>query len=170
MLHVALLCLVVGQVPPPPAPLLPESNAQPSAESAPADPKAQREWLVSHLVADFQVQGKLDAQKKQDIEAMVNSVTDEQLSHAVQYYQQRKAQQLADAQANLQRLEAYRDRLKREVERRKQVYQQGQAITSFGSALAAQQAQWAMGGYYAAPFYVNPPYYFVPRPYHSRHW
>jgi hypothetical protein len=27
-----------------------------------------------------------------------------------------------------------------------------------------------MGGYYAAPFYVNPPYYFVPRPYHSRHW
>jgi len=155
MLHVALLCLFVGQVPPPPAPLLPTSDAQ----SPPTDPQAQRKWLLDRLGDELQAQGKLDAQKKQEIEQMINGVTDEQLSHAVQYYQQRKAEQLAEAQANLHRLEAYRDNLKREVERRRQVYQQEQAITAYGSALAAQQAQWAMGGYYAPPFYYLPRYH-----------
>jgi hypothetical protein len=166
MLPIALLCLFVDQIPPPPAPLLPESNAQSSAESVPADPKAQRKWLLDHLSRELQAQGKIDAQKKQDIETMLKSATDEQLSHAVQYYRQRKAEQLAEAQANLHRLEAYRDDLKRKVERRKQVHEQEQAIMAYGSVLAAQQAQWAMGSFYATPFYViNPPYYYGPRPY-----
>ena len=123
-------------------------------------PNASGCW--SRLGDELQARGKLDAQKKHDIETLVNRATNEQLSHAVQYYQQRKAEQLAEGQANLHRLEAYRDNLKREVERRKQVYQQEQAITSYGSALAAQQFQWAMGGYYAAP-----PFYYLPR-YHHR--
>ena len=49
MSHILLIALLAGQIPPPPAPLLPESNAQSSAESVPADPKAQREWLVAYL-------------------------------------------------------------------------------------------------------------------------
>jgi len=51
--------MVVGQVPPPPAPLLPESNAQ----SPPTDPQAQRKWLLEQLSEDLQAQGKLDAQQ-----------------------------------------------------------------------------------------------------------
>jgi len=164
MLHVALLCLIVGQIPPPP---LPQSyNDSSHVDQPPADAKGQRDWLFSHLVAELQAQGKLDAQKKLDIEATVNRATDEQLSHAVQYYQQRKAEQLAEAQANLHRLEAYRDWLKVQVERRRQVYQQEQAITAYGSALAAQQAQWAMGGFYVAPFFVAPPLHYLPRRHH----
>jgi len=148
--------MVVGQVPPPPAPLLPDSNAQ----SPPTDPQAQRKWLLDHLSGDLQAQGKLDAQKSREIETMVNSVTDEQLSHAVQYYQQRKAEQLAEAEANLHRLQSYRDYLKLEVERRKQE----QAMGAYGSALAQQQ----LGQFYFAPFYANPPFYYLPR--HHRHW
>ncbi len=152
MFHVALLCLLIGQVPPPPVPHPPES-------SSPADPQTQRQWLLDHLTADLQAQGKLDAQKRQEVERMVNNVSDSQVAELVQYYQQQLAQ------ANLRRLEAYRDRLKVEVEQRKQVYEQEQAITAYGSALAAQQAQWAMGNFYAAP-----PYYYVPPRHHHRHW
>ncbi len=123
MLHVALLCLLVGRVPPPP---VPQSYCQSSPEDQPpADPKAQRKWLMDHLIADLQSQGKYDAQKFCEIETMLNSVTDEQVSHALQYYQRRKAQQFAEAEANLHRLEAYRDRLKLEVEHRRQVLSAG---------------------------------------------
>ena len=152
MLQVAFLCLFVGQVPPPPAPQPPEPN-----------PTNQREWLLDHLLADLQAQGKLNAQKQQEVEKMVNDATDSQIDHAVHFYQQ----QFAQAQADLRRLIAYRDSLKREVERRKQVYQQEQAIMIYGSALAAQQAQWAMGSFYAAQAW---PYYYVPCPHHHRHW
>jgi hypothetical protein len=55
------------------------------------------------------------------------------------------------------------DYLKREVERRKQVYQQEQAMMAYGSALAAQQAQWAMQNFYA-------PYYYAPYPHYHHHW
>jgi hypothetical protein len=168
MLQVAFLCLVVGQVPPPPVPHPPESYEQstPADASPPADPQAQREWLLSHLVADLRAQGKLDAQKHSEVEAMLKNASDSQVGKAVQYYQQRKAQQLAEAQANLRRLQAYRDRLKVEVERRKEVYEQEQAITAYGSALAAQQAQWAMGNFYTAQAW---PYYVPPR-HHHHHW
>ena len=130
-----------------------------------ADPKAQREWLLAHLVDDLEAQGKLDAQKYRNIETMLKNATDGQVGAAVQYYQQRKAQveaeQLAQAQANLSRLQAYRDRLKLEVARRSQVYQQEQAMMAYGSALAQQQGQWAMGNFYAAQAW---PYYYVPQP------
>lgn len=159
MLQVAFLCLVVGQVPPPPVPYPPESYEQsPSANS-----QTQREWLLNHLVADLQAQGKLNDQKQQEVERMVSEATDRQVNDAVQYYQQ----QLAQAQANLRRLQAYRDRLKVEVERRKQVHEQELAITAYGSALAAQQAQWAMGNFYAAQAW---PYYYAPYPHHHHHW
>ena len=131
MLHVALLCLLVGQVPPPPVPHPPESYTESPSDQPPADPQAQREWLLSHLTADLQSQGKDDAQKQSEIETMLKNVTDEQLTHAIQYYQRRKAAQLAEAEANLHRLEAYRDQLKLEVERRQQTYQQQQAITAY---------------------------------------
>ncbi len=144
MLPVAFLCLLVGQLPPPPVP-------HPPGSSSPADPQTQREWLLDHLLTDLRAQGKLTEQKRQEVEQMVNEATDSQVDHAVQYYQQ----QLAQAQANLRRLQAYRDYLKREVERRRRVYEQEQAITAYGSALAAQQAQWAMGTFYAAPYYAN---------------
>jgi len=156
MLHVAFLCLFVGQVPPPPAPHSPESYGQ----STPST-KAQRKWLFDHLVADLQAQGKLDALKRSEIERMVNNVSDSQVAEAVQYYQ---AQELAAAQANLRRLQAYRDRLKMEVARRQQVYQQEQAMMAYSSALAAQQAQWAMQNFYAVP------YYYAPYPHYRRRW
>ena len=91
----------------------------------------------------------------------MNGVSDSQVAEAVQYYQ---AQELAAAQANLRRLQAYRDKLKLEVARRQQEYQQEQAIAAYSSALAAQQAQWAMGNFYAAP------YYYAPYPHYHRHW
>jgi len=164
MIHVAFFCLLIGQVPPPPMPHPPESYK----ESTPADSQAEREWLLDHLFADLQAQGKLDAQKRQEVERMVNRATDLQIAHAVQHYRdlsaQVEAQKLAEAQANLRRLQAYRDDLKREVERRKEVYQKEQAMMAYGSALAAQQAQWAMGNFYAAP------YYYAPYPHHHHHW
>jgi hypothetical protein len=68
-----------------------------------------------------------------------------------------------------QGLKAYRDRLKLEVERRRQVYEQEQAMAAYGSVLAQQQFQWLLGQYYAAPFfYVAPPFYYLPR--HHHHW
>ena len=162
MLHFAFLCLFVGQVPPPPVPHPPQGFKESSPDDQPpADPQGQREWLFAHLTADLHSQGKLNAQKRQEVEQMVNSVTDNQVAILVQHYQQ----QLAEAQANLRRLQAYRDRLKVEVERRKQVYEQEQAMAAYGSALAAQPAQWAMGGFYAAPYY-----YYVPPRHHHRHW
>ena len=171
MLHVAVLCLLVGQVPPPPVPhpyeQLP-SYSSPDSQS-PTTPQAQREWLLAHLIVDMQARGKYDASKFHDIERKLNNMSDSQLGVLVQYYQQRKAQveawQLAQAEANLHRLEAYRDDLRRELAWRQQVHQQEQAITDYGSALAAQQAQWAMQNFYAAQAW---PYYYAPG-YH-RHW
>lgn len=163
MLHAALLCLFVGQVPPPPVPYKPESDAQsvPSTED-------QRKWLLDHLVADLQAQGKLDAQKYRDVQRMVNGVSDSQIAEAMQYYQ---AQELAAAQANLRRLQDYRDRLKLEVARRQRDYQQVQAMGAYSSALAAQQA---LSNFYAAqpwPYYAAPYYYApYPYPYRHRHW
>ena len=156
MLQAAFLCALIGQVPPPPAPG--------RLETAPIE-ESPRQWLLDHLTADLQAQGKLTEQKRQEVERLVSEATDAQIDHAVQRYQQ----QLAQAQANLQRLKAYRDRLKLEVERRRQVYEQEQAITAYGSALAAQQAEWAMGNFYA-PYYAYPPYVYVPYPHHHRHW
>ncbi len=155
MLHAAFLCLLIGQVPPPPAPFKLDGDAQSTSSSE--DPKAQRKWLLDHLTADLQAQGKLDAQKYREVERMVNGVSDSQVAEAVQYYQ---AQELAAAEANLRRLQAYRDRLKVEVARR----QQEQAMAAYSSALAVQQAQWAMGNLYAAP------YYHAPYPHYHRHW
>lgn len=174
MLQVALLCLLVGQVPPPPIPHPPESYSQSSSsDQSPADPQSQREWLLSHLVADLQAQGRLDAQKYRDVERMVHNVSDSEVRQLVQYYRdlskQAEARQLAEAQANLRRLEAYRDRLKVEVERRKQIYEQEQAMAAYSSALAAQQAQWAMGNFYAGPYYAARPYYYLPH-HHRHHW
>jgi hypothetical protein len=136
MFQVAILCLLVGQVPSPPSPFTPgQVQSQPAAERpAPAppqqtqrddqvepkvqspplsDPKAQREWLLAHLTTDLHAQGKLDAQKQQDIERMVNNISDGQVAELVKYYQ---AQELAQAQANLRRLQAYRDALRRELD------------------------------------------------------
>ena len=123
----------------------------------------------------MQRQGRYDAQKYHAIEAMLNKMNPSQVSVLIQVYQQRKAQveawQLSQAQANLRRMEAYRDYLKRELEGRMQVYPQEQAITAYGSWLAGQQAQWAMQNFYAAqawPYYFQPYYYGPFRPY--RHW
>ena len=158
MLHAAFFCLLVGQVPPPPVPHPPESyERSPSAESPIQGPAGM---AAGPLDRRFAGAGQLNAQKQREVERMVNEAIDRQVDDAVQYYQQ----QLAQAQANLRRLIAYRDYLRREVERRKQVYEQEQAITAYGSALAAQQAQWAMGNFYAAP------YYYAPYPHHRHHW
>jgi len=176
MLHVALFCLLIGQVPPPPIPQPPDSYRQSSsADELPSTPQAQREWLLAHLIVDMQAQGKYDAQKYREIESMLNNVSTSQLGVLVQYYQQRKAQaeawQLAQAETNLRRLEAYRDSLKRELDWKIATRQQEQRITVYGSALAAQQGQWALQNFYAAqswPYYVNRPYY-SPQPHRHHH-
>ncbi len=154
MLHVALLCLLFGQVPPPPAPRPPDDHQPPVADQAPSAPQAQREWLLTHLIVDMQAQGKYDGQKYREIERMLNGMSDSQLGALVQYYQDRKAQVLAQAEADLHRLEAYRDYLKREVERRKH----GQVVIQFSGGFAAP----------AWPYYASQPYYYPPH--HHRHW
>jgi hypothetical protein len=75
MLHVVLLCLFVGQVPPA-NPQVPYPSAGQSLPSSPApgitpstteqlstDPQAQRAWLLGHLIADMQAPGRYDAQR-----------------------------------------------------------------------------------------------------------
>jgi hypothetical protein len=82
MLPFALLCILVGQVPPPPAPY---DQSLPSTTESPTGPQAQREWLLAHLIVDMQAQGKYDAQKYQDIQRMLNNVSDSQVAALVQY-------------------------------------------------------------------------------------
>jgi hypothetical protein len=126
----------------------------------------------------MQRQGKYDAQKYHAIEAMLKNMSPSQVSVLIQVYQQRKAQaeawQLSQAQANLHRMQAYRDYLKRELEGRRAIYPQEQAMMAYTSALAAQQAQWAMQNFYVAqawPYYGYPPYYYAPYPhYHHYPW
>jgi hypothetical protein len=173
MLHVAFLCLLVGQLPPlPPVPHPPDSYEQSSSSSS-ASSSAQREWLLAHLIVDMQAQGKYDAQKYHDIERMLNNMTPSQLGVLVEYYQQRKAQveawQQREAEADLHRLQAYRDSLKRELEWKIATRRQEQAITAYGSALAAQQTQWAMQNFYAARAWPsNRPFYYPHH--HHYHW
>jgi hypothetical protein len=180
MLQIAFFCLIVGQVPPPPVPHAPESNGKssPADKSRPADdPQAQRKWLLSHITADLQAQGQLDAAKYHDVEQMVNNVRDSQLGKVIQHYQQRKAQVEAEAKANLRRLQAYRDALKRELQWRIAVSRQEQALTPSASAPAAvaQSGQFAMQDFYPAqawpdyaqsytPYTVYRPYYYAPHP------
>ena len=188
MLPAAFLCLVIGQVPPPPPPAYgPQISEQSPSSSAPStNPQAQREWLLAHLIVDMlslrdnscsennmQAQGKYDAQKYQDIERILNNMSPSQLGVLVQYYQERKAQvaasQQAEAEANLHRLQAYRDHLKRELEWRIATRQQEQAITEYGSSLAAQQTQWAMQNFYAAQAWPYHGGYYAAYPHHHHH-
>jgi hypothetical protein len=197
MLHAAILCLFVGQVPPPPAPLKSEqlqshasgdrtsptpqpkqSDEQADLVPPDSDPKVQRDWLLAHLMLDLHAQGKLDAKRRQDIERMVNNVSDSQIAELVKYYQ---AQELAQAQANLRRLQAYRDALRKELAWKTAISRQEQAMAAAGPALSAQQGQWVVPNiyaapptfyaapYYAQPYAVNRPYGYGPRYYH-RHW
>jgi parvulin-like peptidyl-prolyl isomerase len=163
MLYVVFLAAVVGQVPPPPP--VPATSVPAGVASAelPAAPQAQREWLLARLIVDMQAQGKYDAQKYLEIQRMLDNVSDSQVAALVSYYQERKAQvqavQAAQAEAELRRLQAYRDRLRAEVEQRKQVYQQQQAAAAYSSALAAQQTRWVMLNIQAAqawPYYAYP--------------
>jgi hypothetical protein len=147
MLHVALLCLFVGQIPPPPRPLLPQSNAQSSAESALTDPKAQREWLITYLAEQMEAQGKLDAKKHREIEKMVNNVQDRHLGKLIRYYQDRKAQ------ANLGRSLANGDSLNWDLQWRIAISRQEQAQgdMQYSPRLDFQQPPWAMENFNAAP-------------------
>ncbi len=169
MLHAALLTasLLVGQVPPPPPPPRPSSGYQaPAKEQPPSTPQAQREWLFAHLIVDMQAQGKFDARKPEEIEAMLKNVSPSQLGYLVQYYQERKAHvaswELAQAEANLRHLKAYRNQLKRDLEFQTATHQREQALTAYGSWLAAQQTAWAVPNFYAARPW---PYYVPRRPY-----
>ena len=174
MLHVAVFCLLVGQAPPPPVPHPPEGQAA-SAAKAPSSSQADREWLLAHFLVDMQAQGKFDAQKYHEIEAMLKKMSASQLGVLVEYYQQRKAQVRGvatgpNAEANLRRLEAYRDYLERELQSRIAARQQAQAIRD--SLLAAEQPAWVAPNVYAAPawpYYVYRPYYYAPRPYYRRY-
>jgi hypothetical protein len=173
MFHVALLFLVIGQAaPPPPAPALP-------ADQPPVDVQRQREWLLAHFIVDMQAQGKFDAQKYHEVETMLKDMTASQVGVLVQYYQQRKTQVAAsqDAQANaeLRRLEAYRDRLKRELERKLDTSQQPRAMTVPYTPMTSPYAflptqpplLWSVPPTYivpSVPYYVYRPYY----PYHHR--
>jgi len=117
MSHMLLIALLVGQIPPPPVPLLPKSNAQ----SPSTDPQSQREWLIAYLAEQMEAQGKLDAKKYREIEKMVNNVQDRYLGKLIRYYQDRKAQ------ANLGRSEAYGDSLNRELQWKIAISRQEQA-------------------------------------------
>ena len=172
MLHAAFIYLFVGQLPPPPAPLLPESNAQPTAESPAADPKGQREWLVAYLAEQMEAQGKLDGKKYREIEKMVNNVQDRHLSKLIQYYQDRKAQ------ANLGRSEARSDSLNRELQWKIAISRQEQAQGDMG--LSPRVSPWAMQNFNAAPiqdvYTIQPwrypvywPYFYMPFMHHRHH-
>ena len=206
MFQAAFVCLLVGQVPPPPLPQTPEQVRAASGGPTPAraprrrwpqagalaaqtapvdqpppanDPKAQREWLLARLTVDLAAQGKLDQQKAGELRRMINGVSDVQIAALVQYYQ---AQELARAKANLARLQAYRDALKREVDWKIATSRQEQAMAAAGPPLAVQSVPFVVPSYYAAPpayyvplYYARPyavyrPYYYAPYPRYYRHW
>ncbi len=110
---------------------------------------------------------------------MINGVSDVQIAALVQYYQ---AQELARAKANLARLQAYRDALKREVDWKIATSRQEQAMAAAGPPLAVQSGPFVVPSYYAAPpayyvplYYARPyavyrPYYYAPYPRYYRHW
>jgi len=169
--------MVVTQVPPPPVPLLPKSNAQSTAESALTDPKAQREWLIAYLAEQMEAQGKLDAKKYREIEKMVNNVQDRYLGKLIRYYQDRKAQ------ANLGRSRANGDSLNRELQWKIAISRQEQAKgdMQYSPRLPVQQPPWAMQNFNAAPIqdvYTIQPWrypvywpYYMPYLHHRyRHW
>ncbi|MGO8750207.1 MAG: hypothetical protein ACLQNE_30035 [Thermoguttaceae bacterium] len=204
MFRVALLFLLAGQVaPPPPAPAIPPAPAAVAppppaavappppaaalpADQPPADVQRQREWLLAHFIVDLQAQGKFDAQKYHETEAMLKEMTASQVGVLVQFYQQRKAQvvasQEAQANAELRRLETYRDHLKRELERKLDTSQQTQAMPAPYAPMPAPYMPmpapytflptqppllWSVPPTYvvpSVPYYVYRPYY----PYHHR--
>ncbi|MGO8748138.1 MAG: hypothetical protein ACLQNE_19360 [Thermoguttaceae bacterium] len=173
MFHVALLFLLAGQVaPPPPAPAVP-------ADQPPADVQRQREWLLAHFIVDMQAQGKFDARKYQEIETMLKGMTASQVGVLVQDYQQRKTQVAASrevqANAELRRLEAHRDHLKRELERKLDTRRPEQAMTAPYASMtvpytfvpAQPPLLWSVPPTYVVPslpYCVYRPYY----PYHHR--
>jgi hypothetical protein len=176
MIPVVLLAVgLLGQVPPPPAPAYSPAD-RPSVDQSPSEAQAKREWLLAHLIVDMQMQGQYDAKKYHEIETMLEKMSPSQLGVLVQYYQQRKSRVEAwqSAEANLRRLEAYRDHLKRELEWKLQTYQQERAITQYSSQLAQQMFLGQLGQFYAAqawPYYYRPHYYsWASSHYHHRHW
>jgi hypothetical protein len=103
----------------------------------------------------MQAKGQYDAEKYKKVSEMLDKMSGNQLAVLIEYYKTRKeqveqhnaamresAQTLAMGQAeiNLRRLEAYRDSLKQEVERRMQIHEQEVAITQQQSAIAG--AMW----------------------------
>jgi hypothetical protein len=178
MLHIAFFCLAVAQIPPPPAPLLPESNAQSSAESALTDPKAQREWLLAYLTQQTRAQGKLDAKKYREIEKMVNNVQDNHLGKLIRYYQDH------NAQPNLGHSQASGDSPNREVQWKIAISRQEQAQGDMRlspqlppwlaqNVNVAQQAQrWAIQDAYTIQpwqYSVDWPHYYTPFPHYRHH-
>jgi hypothetical protein len=178
MSHILLMALLVGQVPPPPAPLLPESSARSSAEFAPADPKAQREWLVVYLSGQMEAQGKLDTKKYREIEKMVNNVQDRHLGKLIQSYQDRKAQ------ADLDQSKARSDSPNRELQWKMAISRQEQAQGEM--SLSPRLPPWAMQNFNAAqqppswaiqdvytiqpwPYPAYWPYYYMPFRHHRHH-
>ena len=155
MSHILLIALLVGQIPPPPAPLLPESKAQSTAESAPADPKAQREWLIAYLADQMEAQGKLDAKKYREIEKMVDNVQDRHLGKLIQYYQDRKAQTNLGGSEVLNRETQWKIAISRQ--------EQAQGEMQYSPRLAVQQPPWAMQNVNAAP--IQDVYAIQPWPY-----
>lgn len=177
MLHVACFFLLVGQLPPPPAPNLPEKQSPPAN-----DPEAQRKWLLDHLTADLRAQGRLDTQKQHEIERTVNNVRDSHLGKSIEHYQQHKAEVEAQAKAALRRQEAYRESLNRELQWRIVMSRQEQAqgdlrySPSFATQAATQdlyapqQGQGVVQNFYVVQSLPDPvfwlPYY---APFHHHH-
>ena len=125
-----------------------------AADQPPKSAPQQRAWLLSHLVTDMQSADRYASADVAQTVTRVNNMSPAQIGTLARYYQQRKTQvvagQVAQAEANLHRLQAYRDQLKGELARAKVIYPAEQAMAANSSALAAEQAQCALQHFDAA--------------------
>ena len=104
--------------------------ADPVAADVAIRAQQNREWFLSRFMVDMQMAGNYTPEKFAEVEKQVNNLSPERVNMMVQYYKEQKAaadqhnsqvreayQQwvLGQAQLNLNRAQAYRDHLKREL-------------------------------------------------------
>lgn len=140
------------------------------ADAPPDDIPGKRNWLLSHMIVDMQQQGVYDVDKFSKIEQMIENQSPEKIQQLVHYYQFKKQEMVAEkkllnniakaqhdanveaAQANIRKLKAYRDSLKREFDMKMLTFQQERDMTNYGSQMA-QSMFWSQANRMMWPNY-----------------
>lgn len=139
-----------------------------------AEAQDAREWLLGHLIADMQERGGYNAEKYEEVQKKIDAMSDRQIGVLIQYYKQAKAQavaaqhkesaQLREAQAELAKAQAYRNRLRREMEVVERYKQNEAELLELGGSIVKNQIRAAGAGFAGATYIVGPTFYPVAEP------